>query len=341
MKSMKHVHFLSLVCIALTLALSSCIKEVDLTTTANETTIIYGLLDVKDSKHYIRIQKAFLDKDKSALEMAKETDSIYYGDNLKVTLTSLTNGTIYNAKRVFGDTIGISKDSGVFVNAPNILYSIDGTLNKDHTYKITVENTLSGNIASSQVKLAHPPKVQFPFSGLAISMVDTTPYTVRWITQPNDKIFDLSIRFNYSERNTLTGITSYKSFEYIALKGVSTNSLAGNENIEQRINRTEFYRRLALALPVDANLVRTADPTNTIEFILSAGGDELDKYIQVKNAQGGISSISYLPTYTNITNGLGLFSSRTSTTVNNIILNPVSKDSLINGSFTKNLGFVP
>ncbi len=320
---------------------TGCIKDIDITAPGQETTIVYALLDIRDTKHFVRIEKAFLDKEKSALVMAKETDSIYYGDILKVTVTDMTNGTVFTLNKVYGDTTGIPKDSGIFSNTPNVLYSFDATLQKDHPYKLIVKNTQSGNEVYSQIMLANIPKFLFPISGIEIGIVDTIPYTIKWQTQPNDKVFDLIVRFNYSERNIITNTTIFKSYEYIALKGISSNGLGGGETIEKKINKAEIYKRLALYLKQDINLERRVVTGNTLEFILYAAGDEYDKYLQIKNAQGGITSLSYLPTYTNVNNGLGLVSSRTYSKVNNITISQVSRDSLAYGYYTKDLGFLP
>lgn len=86
---------------------------------------------------------------------------------------------------------------------------------------------------------------------------------------------------------------------------------------------------------------RTIDPSNTLEFVIYVAGDEYDKYIQIKNAQGGITSVNFLPTYTNINNGLGLLSSRTFVKADRIRINQISRDSLSYGIYTKDLNFTP
>jgi hypothetical protein len=136
--SNKYFYFI----IVLVLVLSSCIKDVDITAPGQETTIVYGMLDIKNTKHFLRIQKAFLDKNQSALVMAKETDSIYYPNILDVKITDLANGNTYTLNRFYGDTAGILKDTGIFSSSPNILYTFDASLNKDHRYILKVRQTM-------------------------------------------------------------------------------------------------------------------------------------------------------------------------------------------------------
>jgi hypothetical protein len=335
--SNKYFYFI----IVLVLVLSSCIKDVDITTPGQETTIVYGMLDIKNTKHFLRIQKAFLDKNQSALVMAKETDSIYYPNILDVKITDLANGNTYTLNRFYGDTAGILKDTGIFSSSPNILYTFDASLNKDHRYILKVRNTNTNNEAEAQINIANIPKIQFPISNIEIGIVDTVPYTIKWQSAPYGITYDLVVRFNYSEKNLTTGAVTNKVYEYAAFRGASGSNLSGGETIEKKIIKSEIYKRLASSLQVNNNLERTIDPSNTLEFVIYVAGDEYDKYIQIKNAQGGITSVNFLPTYTNINNGLGLLSSRTFVKADRIRINQISRDSLSYGIYTKDLNFTP
>ena len=111
---------------------SSCNKDLDLTSPGEEQIIIYALLDKNETSHYVRVQKAYLDKSANALVLAKESDSIYYKDALDVTITDLSNNAVYTLTRVYGDTLGLVKDSGIFSSSPNVLYRLNRTLDKTH-----------------------------------------------------------------------------------------------------------------------------------------------------------------------------------------------------------------
>jgi len=341
--SQKKYSGLILLCFAILFVLNACKKEFDTTAPGQEITVVYGLLDKNDTRHYIRIQKAFLDKNKNAYEMAKESDSIYYGNQLVVKLTDLNTNAFFTLSRANGDTLGMSKDSGIFSNSPNVLYAFNGTLIKDHAYRLSVENTSTGNIATSTINIVNEPKLIYPFNNLTnFSMIDTTAFSIRFNSGKYGRVYDLNIRFNYSEWDISTPtIISYKSVSYIAARGLKSVNLNGSELMETSIQRSDFFRQLKILIPFDPTKQRKASVINSLQFMLYAGGDELYKYVQVKNAQGGLTSSSILPVYTNVENGLGLFSSRTMVEAKNISFNGDTHDSIRVGYYTKDLNFVP
>ena len=341
MSNIKKYSFLVL-SVLLIFVLNACKKELDTTVQGQEYTVVYALLDKNDARHYIRIQKAFLDKNKNAYDMAKESDSIYYSNILDVTLTDLANNNIIHLSRAYGDTAGVSKDSGIFSNSPNILYGFNDALNKDHAYLLTVKNKQSGNIATSQINIVNEPKFVYPLGNSTIAMDDTTRLKIRWNTGKYGRTYDLVIRFNYEEWDISNpSVRVNKSISYVAFQGATSASLNGNEALEGSIQRTDLYRQMKILIPADPTKQRKINTVNTLQFRLFAGGEEFYKYVQVKNAQNGLTSGNALPVYSNVINGLGMFSSRTMVENKNIVLNAASADSVVHGSFTKDLNFIP
>ena len=59
----------------------ACSNEFTLTEKWKDIPVVYGFLDQKDTAHYVRVEKAFLDPLTSALTIAKNfPDSLYYKD---------------------------------------------------------------------------------------------------------------------------------------------------------------------------------------------------------------------------------------------------------------------
>ena len=93
--------------------------------------VVYALLNLNDygsdgQTHYIRIQKAYLLKGNAYLATGI-IDSVYYPDNLTVKLVSSQPGiNPFTLTRVDGSTVGLNKDTGIFANTPNYLYSFHG-----------------------------------------------------------------------------------------------------------------------------------------------------------------------------------------------------------------------
>jgi Icc-related predicted phosphoesterase len=320
----------------------ACIKDFSIVAPGSEKTVVYGLLDKNETRHYIRIQKAFLDRNKSAYVMAQVNDSIYYTDMLKVILKDLKANRTYTLKKAYGDTVGIYKDSGQFSNSPNVLYYFDATLNADAQYQLVVTNVKTGNEVSAAIYLANSPVLLFPRDNISIEMTDSNKLSFIWNSGKNDRVFDLKVRFNYQEWDiTNPSVVQHKSIDWIGFAGVNSTSTDGGEKLTYQFDGRSLYGTLQQNLSVNSNLRRRADPVDALEFYLYAGGEEFYNYTLVKSAQSGISTGSDLPIYTNINNGLGIFSSRTYSLAKNVSLNHLSSDSLLYGTRTKALNFQP
>jgi hypothetical protein len=88
---------------------------------------------------------------------------------------------------------------------------------------------------------------------------------------------------------------------------VRSKNLAGGEVLSISIQGEQFFNLLTNRLTAPPfEIVRVA---GLIEFIVTSGADEFATYLDVLNSSPGISQTT--PTYSNINNGLGLLSSRT------------------------------
>ena len=122
-----------------------CEKEFDVNAEWKEITIVYGILDVADSVHYIKVNKAFLNEATSALDLAKISDSNYY-KNINVWLETGGNRTKLIRTHI------ADKEEGIFGTDSNIVYATPKTfkLNAKKTYNIIIENPVTGHRLSSQ-----------------------------------------------------------------------------------------------------------------------------------------------------------------------------------------------
>jgi len=74
--------------VILSVVFYSCKTDFNVVADWQDISIVYGLLDPTDTAQYIKINKAFLDKNTSALIIAQNPDSLYY-QNLDVELLSI------------------------------------------------------------------------------------------------------------------------------------------------------------------------------------------------------------------------------------------------------------
>ncbi len=312
----------------------TCSTEIDVLDDWKETAGVYGLLDQSQPKQYIRIQKAFLGPD-NALTMAQEYDSINYINQLSVYIQQMDqNGNVLYTYALQPDTF--TKEPGFFNSAQQVVYSMNtqSTFNTNHRYKLLINNSQTGNSVDATTSLLDAFTVSQP-TGPSINMVKITATTVVrvvWNTSPDARIYQVGMKFFYWETD-LNG-TEYKATPEWTLGTVQTtaNSSSTQEIVFEPDN---FYRFVADAIPYDPDVIsRRAD---TIKFVIYAAGPELQTYMEVNGPSSAL--VQEKPFYTNINNGLGVFSSRYATTPKRLILTGRSVDSLACGRFTNQLRF--
>jgi hypothetical protein len=322
--------------------LFSCSTDFDLTAEYKETAIVYGLLNLSDTDHYVRIQKAFLDE-QNALLLATNPDSIYYGNELQVRVIRTNNGVedeVHVLERVNGDTLGLPKDEGIFANSPNILYRFSANLNPDRIYSLELLNTQTGNVVRSQTPVVDDFQMLFPLSGQSWNPMATIPLNVQWRSAMHGRVYDLVIRFYYREwpKDDISNVTQ-KSVDVLLAQNIVAPNTNGGVTMMQPLDGRGFFQ--ALTFYIEENpLVERQVETNAFDFILYVGGEELYNYIRVNQAQLGIASQSSLSPYTNIENGLGIFSTRYYKMETAIHMHPNAIDSLACGSITEGLNFL-
>jgi len=297
---------------SLSLLLFACTTEFDSTADYKDITVVYGLLDQTDSVTYLKINKAFLGEGDVML-MAKEGDSSSYGNNLEVKVEDWFNNALVKTF-VFDTTTIFNKDTGLFYAPKQVLYKANtkAQLNKDHTYKLIVKNTVTGKEIRSQTVLVSPLVVTKP--GSAQKFIDFTsevPGSVEWKSSKNGKKHQLMIRFNYKEISKSGGTdTSFHSIDWL-FSPLSSISINGDEPMGLQYVNAYFFDLLQQQIPIDNNLNRfigkkgySSVDFGAVEFIFSVATDEFSTYLDV--AAPSTSVIQEKPDYTNITNAEGV-----------------------------------
>ena len=59
-------------------AMVSCDNELDTIEEYKDIPVVYGFISLSDTAQYIRIERAFVDPNQSALDLAQNPDSLYY-----------------------------------------------------------------------------------------------------------------------------------------------------------------------------------------------------------------------------------------------------------------------
>jgi hypothetical protein len=336
--------------------LTSCETDFDVTGDWKEITIVYGILDKNDATHYIRINKAFLG-DEDAFVMAAENDSINY-DSLTVKLIELTeSGTAVDSFLLEETTVSLENDStsifGDDGNPEQKLWKTSEILDQTKIYRVKVVNEVTGNTVTAETPLVKAFSITQPSISpqSKVSFIGNndaySSYSVKFPPAGNGKVYEVTIVFYYREVNLANSDTTHHSIVWKQSQHVADP----NESLIQiNLEGENFYSYVGSvvgALPdnykrlIGRGLVDTEPDGNSddhIDVFINVGGEELYNYIEInKPAASGI--LLDKPVYTNIENGLGIFSSRTSNSVLNKSLSIKSVNELKSGDYTGTLGF--
>jgi hypothetical protein len=289
------------------LLLNSCETDFDLNADYKEVMVIDGLINAIDSTQSVRISKAFLGEG-NALVMARQDDSTNYGDVLDVKMQRIVNNSVMEtfslSRAEYND-----KDTGIF-NGKYVLYSTNHPILQDGSqYKLTVLNTQTGVTATSKTKIVNDVNVLSPIATDSVDLASggNAPSIVRFNPGTNAKFFEMILRFNYREIDPQGNSTPMRIDWYFP----SPTAINNNEVIFS-FYKYNLFGYLGFNLPDKPGYTRRIDslafPLRPFEYILMAGSEDLQTYIELNKPSSGI--VSERPLFTTVENGLGLFTSR-------------------------------
>ena len=333
----------------------ACSEKFDVAAPYKSVTVVYGLLDRNDTAHYIRIQKAFLDNNKSALAMAKEVDSNFY-KNINVRVAKipfsgigLPSDTIHLNKVDLANE-GYPKDQGTFFNSPNYAYKFTQLLDPNYTYRIIVTNAATGEVDSAETPVIDD-KTN---SNFYIYYIDDTSAHIQLDFTSTSRLATVNMQgkytppssFTFKGSNTPVGIAQ----GFIRFHWIDSNIATGakiarscdhdfgyapinNNNFAYSVPNLELYNAISSGFgPAPDLTVRLID---RCELIFYLGTSDFYNYLTVQSLQGtGLTGNEIQPSYTNIqgANVLGLYTARAMRsgyiTISNSTINVLETNSL-------------
>jgi hypothetical protein len=314
--------------------ISSCSEDFQLTEPYKDIPVIYGIIDRSDSTQYFRIEKAFVDENIPATQIAKVADSLYY-PNAVVKLYNLTTKKEYTLQRVDASLEGIIRNDGPFAKVPNYLYKLknsDLVMNSGDSIKIELKRTDGSIPVTATISLVGDMSFSFPdVNTRQLVFFNSSTTTFQWKHKANTSVFDLKAVVYIEEYQIDSQITRTKIIE-IPL----SNSIIGNSTLSSTtISGSSFYNFFHDKLVPDSKIERTFVK---VDYYLTGGGPELGEYKRILNANTGITASQEIPRYTNLSEGYGIFSS-VITIVKSITPKPPTVDSLQAHPLTRELNF--
>lgn len=293
------------------LAFFSCETDIDINAEPTDITVVYGLINPTDSIHYIKINKAFLG-DGNALDFAADADNYNYAEN-ELTAVVSGNGKSYPLTRVTNE---IPKDDGVFDNNTNVLYKfIEPNINRNSTYSIEIDNVKLNKKISSETKIVGISTVDDPLKGNTLhfykgsgSNGDFTQENLSISAGDNIGRVQAYFVFNYIEHYTDPNIPSVPKKVLINL-GEKKISNPSNNQVTYLLKGSTFFDEIKAKVSDPSNIPNFSHrELDNISIEYSVAENELNTYMEASAPSTTVNQDK--PKYSNITNGVGIFSSR-------------------------------
>lgn len=309
------------------LIFSGCETGIDVVAPADPTPVVYCILDQDSPVQYLKLSRSYLAKDGS--QPPEGPDSILFARATKVAVEEVINGQV--TKRTFFTPVDVVRDSGFFPRNEHWVYQADFTVKPETDYRLIIYIDEFDNIVYSSCytvgnfQIVNPryPEVRY------LHMLPDHNLSFYWTKSLNAAIYQLGFVMHYLEMNE---DQSMEKQMLIPLKSIFY--LQTSDNLfSYPINSANFYEYLAGALPADPAVLRKC---LTIDAVIISGGEELGYYMRM---QEGGQTFSIMD-YSNISNGIGIFSSKVLRRIDGFTLTEQSVDSLAYGQATKELNFV-
>lgn len=324
------------------LALTSCRNDFTLEGDYQDIPVAYAFLNADDERHFVRVEKAFLQAGGNAAENAAIADSIYYGvGKATVVLENLTTSQSMELERVNGEEeqFGLNREDGIFATSPNILYTVpdsDLDLRGGDNIRLLVQRPGLPD-AVAETMILQPLEINRPTDMVRVDEY-TRPVSVSWTKEAGASIYDITIFFDIRE---LFPSDPSRNRDVRLKWNVASGFVPGGDQTSDRLVRYEilaeaFYQFIGSALQPENGIVRRLQ---NFDLQIAAAGEEVLERRLLEGANAGLTSSQTLPRYSNLLGGLGMVTSNTFTIREDIFFDGGSLDSLENGRYTRDLGF--
>ncbi|MEZ5196453.1 MAG: hypothetical protein R2764_08650 [Bacteroidales bacterium] len=321
---------IGIVCLMFIMIFESCDTEFETIAEWRDIPVVYGILGQHQAVQNIKINKAFMGEG-NALEYAQNPDSIYYPYGLEVWVEEWSEtGTFIRAIQF--DTATIEKEETGIFGSTQIIYrslpynyhkiraeydfwgnllSIDTFwLNETSKYKLIIDNPFTGIETYSETLLVRDFEITSPGDNTYIKFSPNPqfPEIFNWDKPDYSGKLNFEVVFHYKEIGATLSDTIYKSVnliyeEYITSQYDYEMTYSYWDNL--------FFSSCVEAIPYDdpAQEVLIGERfAGKIDFMVGVAAPEYSAYL-------AIFQNSMLPpngdlVYSNIQDGVGIFSSR-------------------------------
>lgn len=327
---------------------NSCKTDLDILANYKAIPVVYGILNPRDSVHYIRIQKAFLGAG-DAYVFSQNPDSNYF-KNITVKLipfkiNQVSGDSIFKSPKeiILSETYINDKESGVFFSGNQKLFATTAKLDSSFSLLLKIYNNENGEVYSASTPLINGTKISYPNPGtqgsfgFASQLGTYVNSKATWNLGENGYFSELTLVVNYKAVYLNQSGVNDTIEKAISWKQTTINITQFNNqtSVEQALPGEGFYKFIEEAIPNPGDtLVRIF---TGIDVIADVGSYDFYNFYNLN--QPSTTIVQDRPVYTNITGGYGVFASRSRSMVLKRLLNSASTKELMDGQHTSALKF--
>ncbi len=287
--------------------LSACDNTLDINAPYRETPVIYAVLDLGQDSQIFRIQKTYQnDIGKTTEEVAQMADSLYM-KNITVKVTNANNPNL------FRDFVRVAprKESGFFSNRDSSYWGQNtaGFFTAGARYTLRIKSNETGNEYIATTAATGTANIRLG-NVIDFTIVQPGSFTYQ-VIQLGTNVFiaDVIVRLNYWEVNKATNDSSLRYVDYFIRKDLLYTSVQ-NGAFTIGVSKQGMLDYCKNNIPVDGAVNRSF---HSIDYVVTSSNSDYYDMIQTNKPSGSI--IPKVTDYSNITNGIGVFASRTTTVV--------------------------
>lgn len=311
------------------LFLSACSNDIEVNATGDPVPVVWCLLNPDVNEQYVRLGRSFI-PDPNNPDYRPVADSTVWATPAYIYVEEWLNNVPIKIFR-FDPFFGATKDSGYFPKDNLKLYKADFKPARLATYRLYVHLPDDKMIISGMTKIPGQPTIYDPqnLPGRKITLQNGVSYTVRWAPGAGEGMYQGQFNFMYSEEN------GNESSDYqVAMNMEPVLGLGSVTLLTDGLNGNRFLKEMAKQIPVKDGVIRRVC---NVQFRLFKAGEEL-ALMTLPDVQGSSISNS-LNQYSNLINGIGIFSSLQQVVVNNLELSNSTINELAHSELTKSLRF--
>lgn len=331
--------------------MAACSTDLEINAPYKNVTVVEGLLNMRDSIQYIKINKGFLGAG-DALVFAQIQDSNEWSSDAieYARVVRRSNGNVV-ATYELHDTVRTDREPGQFYAPEQRLYYF----NDPQFYSLMIAGVQTRVFLDQESEYALELKVKGEEIGATTTVVndfvfqsadqntnnvmnlmsgsDFGQFELNWDSNRDGKRYVAEYRFKYRERRA--GLLGEQKMVTRRLGTVVKVGTGVSEPMSVSIDGLQFFEHIAASIPNDPSVEQRV--FQGIDFVVSVANDEFHTFLTLSEPVSGI--IEDRPAYSNVSNAYGIFGSRYAKSIIGKRLGSTSLQELADGNITGALRF--